>query len=133
MSETDLTVNVGMELKARDGTVFRNQKDIENIKFCPACMNKAIEARDSGDPITVRSTVVNLLDSISVTKNKDPLDGMEKQRRSDLAEKIYKAEGLVDLSKSDRNLIKQLIGDNCSPLFVGQIFPIIDPSGSVKN
>ena len=133
MSERDLSVDVCIEIKERNGRVLRDNQDPEEIDFCPACMEKAKAAIGGGDPITIRTTIVNLLDAVATGPNKQPLDGMEKKRRADLADKIYAADGPLELSKSDRDMIKQLIGENCSPLVVGQIFPVIDPAGNVKE
>lgn len=124
----ELSVNVGMELKRRDGDLMRHDKKINNVELCPACSTKMSEMTNSGDPMTIKSVVVNLLDSVSTNKNGSPLEGMEKRKRSQLADRIYGSDGPMELSVDDLSLLKQLVGDSCAPLVVGQVFPILDPA-----
>lgn len=127
MSE-EFTVNVGMELKKRGGEALRYDGEITDVGLCSECSAKVAGMKESGEPMTIKSVVVNLLDSVSTSKNGSALEGLEKRRRGQLADKIYAAEGLIDLSLEDRTVIKELVGSNCAPLVVNQIFPIIDPS-----
>lgn len=123
-----LMIDVAMELQKRDGDVLRYDQKIKDVGLCPVCSAKVADMANSGEHMTLGSIVVNLLDSVSTTKDGLPLDGMEKRRRGLLADKIYGSDGPTELSVDDLSLLKQLVGDNCAPIVVKQLFPILDPS-----
>ena len=57
----------------------------------------------------------------------DSLVAKEKLRRGLLAEKIYSAEGPIELQVDELALIKKLVGETNDPIIVSQIYPVIDP------
>ena len=71
---------------------------------------------------------------VSVLLNFEPqrvIKGDVKVRRYKLAIKIYEHEE-VNISSEDVSLLKELIGENWSPLIVGQAWEALDPTGD-KN
>jgi len=85
-------------------------------------------------PFTLRTACVNVL--IMQERNEQgrakEITAKEKVERYELAKKIHKCEGLVDLQAEEIALLKKLIGAAYPPLTVGQAFEILDPHSEKK-
>lgn len=84
---------------------------------------------EKGKPFTLRKACVNVLlgTELDGTGRAKELKGEEKVRRYQIATRIYKSDGLVDLSVEDIGLLKKLIGRVYGPITVGQAWEILDP------
>ena len=56
----------------------------------------------------------------------EEIDGMEKMRRGELAEKIFRAKDEVELTIEEVALVKQLVGKYLSTLAVMQIWRLLE-------
>ena len=88
-------------------------------------------------PFTLRTACVNVLvmqerDAMGRQVVKE-LSAKEKVRRYQLAVKIFKSKGLVDLPAEDIALLKELIGRIYPPITVGQAFEILDPHSAPRD
>jgi len=107
-------------------------KTLKNFK--EEAMKEKVEEEKNGKKIlvekeiTIKSICVN---SLMVNDPKERINGEEKLKRYDLATKIFKSEGELELSAEEVVLIKKLVGDNMSTLVVGFVFRILE--GEEKN
>lgn len=87
-----------------------------------------------GEPIQERKSptevVVLKLSHIMIEallRPDEKASGMDKMHRFDFAQKVYKAEGIMEISAEDIVMLKVLINARFSePLIVGQVFSILD-------
>lgn len=85
-------------------------------------------------PFTLKTACINVL----IRTQRDPqtrakeIDAEEKIKRYELAKKIYKSLGLVDLQSEEITLLKKLVGQAYPPLTVGQAFEVLDPHSEKK-
>lgn len=86
-------------------------------------------------PWTLRNISENVLLSQETDGTGKPkeMSGKEKCERYDLAMRIHKGKGLVDLQSEEISLLKKLIGRGYSTLIVGQAFEILDPHGAAEK
>ena len=56
----------------------------------------------------------------------EEIDGMEKMKRGELAEKIFKAKDELDLTIEEVALVKQLVGKYLSTVAVMQIWRLLE-------
>ncbi len=124
-----IAVDVAKVICKRNGTEMRHTPDNdESVAWlCADCTAKfkAIQ----GEVMTIRTVCVNALDHIpfDATGRKKEIENKEKLKRGLLAEKIYKAEGSIELQIDELALIKKLVGETNDPIIVSQVYPIIDP------
>ncbi|MBA7496913.1 hypothetical protein ES702_07522 [subsurface metagenome] len=86
-------------------------------------------------PWTLRNISENILlaQEIDGTGKPKEMSGKEKCERYDLAMRIHKGKGLVDLQSEEISLLKKLIGRGYSTLIVGQAFGILDPHAAAEK
>ncbi len=86
-------------------------------------------------PFTMRMACVNVLVLTRLDRSTKPkeLTGQEKVDRYELAMRIHKSTGLVDLSVEDIVLLKDLVGSTYPPITVGQAWDILDPHDAEKK
>ena len=106
-----------------DGTVIPERPpEMEEVN------GKQVEKKSP--PFTLRTACVNVLVMREMEKRGErakELTGNEKVKRYELAKKIFKSTGLVDLEAEQVTLLKELIGNIYPPITVGQAFEILDP------
>lgn len=86
-------------------------------------------------PWTLRNISENVLLMPDIDKDGEQkeMTGDEKCKRYDLAMRIHKATGLVDLQAEEIVLLKKLIARGYSTLIVGQAFGILDPHAAAEK
>lgn len=77
-------------------------------------------------PMTLCDAAVTALVS-QLTKADASISGKEKFDRYQLAQKIYGKQLPVELTLDEVKKIKDRIGEVCSPVVVGEAWPILDP------
>lgn len=83
-----------------------------------------IKGTNEKEPFRLKDAAINVL---TVLNDREVVEPKEKYRRAELAERIYRADGEIDLSIDDLKLLKDLIGEKGSPLIVKQAWDILDP------
>lgn len=101
-----MKINVNHVLKTIDG---QSMKDNVN--------GEAIDA-------TVKMAIVN-----AVLSPVDKETGVKKLEKYQLAQKVYNADGEVELSAEEISLIKKQVGEVFPPIIVGQVFNLLEGKG----
>ena len=82
-------------------------------------------------PITFKDICVRALHGM---RKEEKIDGVEKERRGALANKIFNAKKEVEIEfEDDIKRLKELIGKDGSPLIVHQAYQILDSKPGDKN
>lgn len=76
-------------------------------------------------PVTLKSVLINAL--LTLTEDDRGLSGKEKLARHQLAEKVSRGDGHVELSVSDVAKCLELTGKLYPPSIVGPVFAALDP------
>jgi len=99
---------------------------------CPHC-KKSLEVEqlrgiieDTGKKVTLKSVCVDSL--LAQYKGEENMEGMEKQKRGKLADKIYSAKDKIDLSAEEITELKKLIGKRETVLAVNRAYELLDPT-----
>ena len=102
---------------------------------CPHC-NKTLKVDDqfrgiienTGKNVTLKSICVNAL-SVQY-KGEENLEGMEKQKRGKLAEKIFSTKNneTLHLTSGEVEDLKKFIGKNYDPITVLRAYELLDPT-----
>ncbi len=80
----------------------------------PLTMINGEHFKDAEGPLTLKSVVLN---SLLTAAPNEALNGSEKIERNGIAEKIFKAEGQVELNQAEVGKIKNIIeGKNAYPV-----------------
>lgn len=85
------------------------------------------DGQDNAIDATLQTAIVNAV--LSPLQQGQNEKGTEKVKKYDLAMKVYKSDGEVELSAEDIVLIKERIADVFSPLVVGQCFNLLENQG----
>lgn len=83
---------------------------------------------DEPSELTLRSVAFS-----SVLNNEQGMDGATKVKRYDLALRIHKSNGSLELKVDEVALVKKMIGKHMSPLVVGQAWPMLDETERPKK
>jgi len=129
VSSNGRMIDFSKELTARDGEVLRDIPKLEDFGLCQDCQDKVKEIKESGTALTFKSVCVGALDSQQVDQQGKlkKIHAMDKLKRAKLARKIYNATMPLELGLDDLRLIRDLVGENCVPLIVEQIWGVVDP------
>ena len=84
---------------------------------CQSCGNLILERHE----VDLRHVAVN-----AILNNEQGMDGRTKVDRYDLAMRIKKSDGFLEVKAKEFVLIRKLIGKTMSPLIVGQAWPMLD-------
>ena len=101
-----MKINVNQVLKALDGQTMK-----DNVN------GEAIDA-------TVKMAIVN-----AVLSPVDKETGVKKLEKYQLAQKVYNADGEVELSAEEITSIKKQVGEVFPPIIVGQVFNLLEGKG----
>lgn len=82
-----------------------------------------------GKPMTLKSIFCNALIG---QRQGEAITGIEKVRRYNLAMSIYNSTEAC-LGMDDTKLLRDLVADGYTPLVVGQVWNILDPSPSAEE
>ena len=77
------------------------------------------------EDIMLKDVCINALNSAAEDMTK--VNGQDKYRRGKLAQKIYNAEGPLEISSEDITLVKNLIGKKFEPHVVMATWDLLDP------
>ena len=122
-----MVINPKIEIEDWAGEPLKESKVVTKCLKCGCdfTVNKVGQiTMETDKSVTLRTLIVNAL---SETYPKEDIDGMEKQKRGKLADKIYSAKGKVELISDDITLIKKLIGKRYGVLHVTRAYELIDP------
>ena len=129
-----MKIDINYTFKNLDGGVVPERPD-EPEEFCGEIIVKdGKPVMKKSPPFTLRTACINVL----IMQQKSPqarekeLSAEDKIKRYELAKKIYKSSGLIDLQSEEITLLKELIGKLYPPLTVGQAFEILDPHSDKK-
>ena len=112
-----------------DGSIIPEAPDtVEEIDGKPVMKDEKPVMKKS-PPFTLKVACCNVLIRQEADERGRPkeIKPEEKIKRYELAKKIYKSTGLIDLQSEEISLLKKLIGRIYPPLTVGQAFEILDP------
>lgn len=130
-------INFNYEFTELDGKTVKEQPDEFEMKEGVKVLKKKYP------PFTLKTASMNALSGINLSQGDcprcgsslmlpDQLTGEEKLGRWELAMKIYKSSGTLDLGIDDIKLLKELIvKTHPSNLICGQAWKILDPDGTV--
>ena len=102
---------------------------------CPYCNGKLeVDTQlrgiieNTGKNKTLKTVCVDAL--LFLTRGDEKLEGMEKQKRAQLAEKIYSAKdkSKIHLNNEEVNELKKLIGKKEDPLTILRAYELLDPT-----
>lgn len=81
-----------------------------------------------GEPLTLKMICEKVLTvQQPLRPGEKDIEVEEKLQRADVAMRIFKEKGKVDLTAEEIVLLKKLIGKNGGPLIVRQAFDVLDP------
>lgn len=129
-----LEIDLDIEVVDFDGEPLRHAADRTQVELCKDCSEKMQEVM--GEPMTIRSICVEVLNAIPVDKDGRPkvVDEMKRFRRVELARQIYVRGGTMRISSDDITLLKQLIAERkqYAPMVIYRTFPVLDPNATAK-
>lgn len=90
-------------------------------------LNVPLKELDGSDVVGQNKQVVTVAHQcVLALCVQEEIDGMEKMRRGELAEKIFKAKDEVEFTIEDVALVKQLVGKYLSTVAVMQIWRLLE-------
>lgn len=127
-----------MEIKPSVEIVDFKDQPIPITKIATACPHckKRLEVDDqfrgiivnTGENVTLKSVCVNALSLLY--KGEENLEGMEKQKRGKLAEKIFltKDNDTIHITSGEVEDLKKFIGKKDDPITVMRAYELLDPT-----
>lgn len=106
-----MKINFSQEIKTIEGDTLLRPKQVgDKIEQVPALLKWAV------------------VEALLAPQQSEDLTGEQKAQRYELALKIQAAEGELEVSVDDVSLIKSLTDAQFTPLVVGQVRRMLDPS-----
>lgn len=117
-----------------DGSIIPERPDEPEVVDGKPVIKDGKPVMKKSPPFTLRTACVNVLTMREMDERgrAKEMSGKDKVKRYELAKKIYKSTGLVDLQSEEITLLKELIGRIYPPITVGQSYEILDPHSEEK-
>jgi len=124
-----MKIDFNYKFKTLNGEVIPERADEEVVD------KDGKKTTEKHPPLTLRTISENVILGQEIDKDGKPkeMGGAEKCKRYDLAMRIHKGTGLVDLEVEEITLLKKLIAKGYSTLVVGQAFRILDPHEAAER
>lgn len=85
---------------------------------------KSVVEKYTGEPMTAKRVACDAL--LMQHQDEQNMAGTEKVRRFKLAQKIFEADGDIDITSEDVTLIKNAVTKSFTPLVVGQLYALLE-------
>lgn len=131
-----MKIDINYKFKNLDGLIVPEGPDEPEEIDGEIVMKNGKPVMKKSPSFTLRKACINVLIMVqqrspSQAREKE-LSAEDKIERYELAKKIHKSSGLVDLERKEITLLMELIGKIYPPLTVGQAFEILDPHSEKK-
>lgn len=117
-----MKIKLNYVFKTLNGKPLTNRVTEKDEKGKNVIVEKDFTFREACESVLVMEQI-----DPTTRQPKNPIDGVEKNRRGGLAFQIHNAKSEIDLSVDDVKLLKDLIGETAGALIVVQAWNILDP------
>ena len=134
-----MKIDINYKFKTIEGKVSKEMVVDEDKEGNPKKDDRGRPLFKRGPSFTLRSACLNVLINPPVdidprTQGEKETSAEDKLKWADLAQRIYKANGPMDLSADEIVLLKEFINKRYrNPLTVSQAYAILDPTSDKKS
>lgn len=134
-----MKIDIIYKFKTIEGKVSKEMVIDEDKEGNPKKDDRGRPLFKRGPPFTLRSACLNVLINPPVdidprTQREKEISAEDKLKWADLAQRIYKAKDLVELSADEIVLLKEFINKRYrNPLTVSQAHAVLDPTSDKKS